>query len=67
MVEEKYYSDSKTKPTVERKEFIYSTNPDELEKLKEQVEVTSSTIKSLKDVDVKETRQAALIVNRFTK
>ncbi|TMW41671.1 hypothetical protein DOY81_013249, partial [Sarcophaga bullata] len=61
VVEEKYYSDSKTKPTVERKEFIYSTNPDELEKLKEQIEVTSSTIKSLKDVDVKETRQAALI------
>ncbi|KAM7346251.1 uncharacterized protein ACRADG_006301 isoform 2-T2 [Cochliomyia hominivorax] len=60
VVEEKYYSDSKTKPTVERKEFIYSTNPEELEKLKEQVEVSSNR-KALEDVEVKETRKTALI------
>lgn len=47
---------------MERKEFIYSTNPEELQKLKEQVEVTTNR-KALKDVEVKETRQTALIVS----
>lgn len=47
---------------MERKEFIYSTNPEELQKLKEQVEVTSNK-NALKDVEVKETRQATLIVS----
>ncbi|XP_046802929.1 titin isoform X1 [Lucilia cuprina] len=60
VVEEKYYSDNKTKPTVERKEFIYSTNPEELQKLKDQVEVSTNR-KVLKDVELKESRQTALI------
>ncbi|KAI8128292.1 Smoothelin-like protein 1 [Lucilia cuprina] len=60
VVEEKYYSDNKTKPTVERKEFIYSTNPEELQKLKDQVEVSTNR-KALKDVELKESRQTALI------
>lgn len=62
IVEEKSYSDNKTKPIVERKELIYSTNPEELEKIKEQVKGTS-TLKSLKDADIKEYRQTALIVS----
>lgn len=64
VVEEKYYSDNKSKPTVERKEFIYSTNPEELKKLKDQVEISGNR-KALEDVDVKETRKTALIVNFF--
>lgn len=38
VIEEKYYSDSKTKPKVERKEYIYSTNADELEEIKKTIE-----------------------------
>lgn len=64
VVEEKYYSDNKSKPTVERKEFIYSTNPEELKKLKDQVEISGNR-KALEDVDVKETRKTALIVSFF--
>ncbi|XP_037818356.1 serine-rich adhesin for platelets isoform X6 [Lucilia sericata] len=60
VVEEKYYSDNKTKPSVERKEFIYSTSPEELQKLKDQVEVSTNR-KALKDVELKESRQTALI------
>ncbi|XP_059222612.1 titin isoform X6 [Stomoxys calcitrans] len=46
VVEEKYYSDNKSKPIVERKELIYSTNPDELKAIKERVKDTS--VKSIK-------------------
>ncbi|XP_075158200.1 uncharacterized protein LOC142231476 [Haematobia irritans] len=46
VVEEKYYSDNKSKPIVERKELIYSTNPEELKAIKEKVK--ESTVKSIK-------------------
>ncbi|XP_036318077.1 titin-like [Rhagoletis pomonella] len=50
VIEEKYYSDNKTKPKVERKEYIYSTNADELEEIKKTVEQSRKS--SQNDVDV---------------
>ncbi|XP_054729898.1 mucin-2 isoform X2 [Anastrepha obliqua] len=50
VIEEKYYSDNKTKPKVERKEYIYSTNADELEEIKKTVEQSRKS--SQDDVDV---------------
>ncbi|XP_020713971.1 uncharacterized protein LOC101449574 isoform X10 [Ceratitis capitata] len=44
VIEEKYYSDSKTKPKVERKEYIYSTNADELEEIKKTIEQSRKSI-----------------------
>ncbi|XP_061387972.1 titin [Musca vetustissima] len=50
VVEEKYYSDNKSKPIVERKEIIYSTNPEELEAIKEKVKETKTTTTTLKSI-----------------
>ncbi|XP_053950362.1 mucin-17 isoform X9 [Anastrepha ludens] len=50
VIEEKYYSDNKTKPKVERKEYIYSTNADELEEIKKTVEQSRKS--SQDDVDI---------------
>ncbi|XP_037936520.1 mucin-5AC isoform X8 [Teleopsis dalmanni] len=51
IVEEKYFSDNKTKPTVQRKEYIYSTNADELEQIKKKVD----SQKTSKDTEVTRT------------
>ncbi|XP_067639159.1 uncharacterized protein [Eurosta solidaginis] len=50
VIEEKYYSDSKTKPKVERKEYIYSTNADELEEMKKSVDQTRKSSRDNVDV-----------------
>ncbi|XP_058977643.1 mucin-2 isoform X10 [Musca domestica] len=50
VVEEKYYSDNKSKPIVERKEIIYSTNPEELQAIKEKVRETATTTTTLKSL-----------------
>ncbi|XP_018800116.1 PREDICTED: titin isoform X6 [Bactrocera latifrons] len=50
VIEEKYYSDSKTKPKVERKEYIYSTNADELEEITKTLEQSRKSSEDNVDV-----------------
>ncbi|XP_028898331.2 cytospin-A isoform X18 [Zeugodacus cucurbitae] len=50
VIEEKYYSDSKTKPKVERKEYIYSTNADELEEIQKSIEQSRKSSEDNVDV-----------------
>ncbi|XP_073834292.1 uncharacterized protein isoform X10 [Musca autumnalis] len=70
VVEEKYYSDNKSKPIVERKEIIYSTNPDELEAIKEKVKeattTTSTTMKSIKHDKLEESDDESPFGNNST-
>lgn len=53
VIEEQFYSDDKSPPRHERKELIYSSNPDELATLQQQLERKSLTDSS----DVKVERQ----------
>lgn len=57
MIEEQFYSDSKSPPRHERKELIYSSNADELDAIKQQLQAEDEEDNSTPQLDSRVVRE----------